>query len=154
VQRNGPLEPCGGECRPLVVERNRYFTGKYMTARDFAVEQEYFLGRHRLHTRLLHGWGVACGLGVTRHPDRECKDWVVVGPGIAIDCCGRELILTERTPFRVDIPESEAKGTSPSSRSTPMSTPSRTRSRSRRPTGRRATCSAPCTARTRSNRSR
>jgi hypothetical protein len=108
VQKNEPREPCGGECQPLVTERNRYFTGKYMTARDFAVEQEYFLSRHRLHTRLLHGWGVACGLGVTRHPDEKCKGWVVVGPGIAIDCCGRELILTERTPYRVNIPEPKA----------------------------------------------
>lgn len=107
MQKNEPREPCGGECRSIATERNRYFTGKYMTARDFAVEQEYFLSRHRLHTRLLHGWGVACGLGVTLHPDEECDGWVIVGPGIAIDCCGRELILKERTPFRVDIPEAE-----------------------------------------------
>ena len=78
----------------LVIERNRYFTGKYMTARDFRLEQDYFLSHHRLHNRLMHGWGVICGLKVEPHPDVTCrKDWVVVTPGIALDCHGRELIL-------------------------------------------------------------
>ena len=86
-------------------ERNRFFTGKYMTARDFRADQDYFIGHHRLHNRLLHGWGVACGFGVTKHPDEECRGWVIVGPGIALDCCGRELVLRERTPVRIAMPD-------------------------------------------------
>jgi hypothetical protein len=88
-----------------MTERNRFFTGKYMTARDFVAEQDYFLGRHHLHNRLLHGWGVACGYDVAAHPDAGCRDWVVVEPGIALDCCGRELILDRRIPFRIELPE-------------------------------------------------
>jgi hypothetical protein len=84
-----------------VSERNRYFTGKYMTARDFRADQEYFLSRHHLHNRLLHGWGVACGFAVTKHPDPNCGDWLVVGPGIALDFCGRELVLSEQTAFQL-----------------------------------------------------
>ena len=81
-------------CEPLVVERNRYFNGKFMTARDFAAEQDFFLHRSWLHNRLFHGSGVVCGFEITRHPDeKNCPDRICVGPGIAIDCCGRELIL-------------------------------------------------------------
>jgi hypothetical protein len=79
------------------VERNRFFTGKPMEACDFVAEQSYFLSRHRLHNRLFHGWGVVCGLQVCPHPRPECRDsWVIVEPGIAIDCKGRELILAAR----------------------------------------------------------
>lgn len=93
-----PHEKCCGEteteCGHIATERNRYFTGKYMTARDFQDEQSYFLSRHRLHNRLLHGWGIVCGLKVTPHPNPDCAlRWVVIQPGIAIDCCGRELII-------------------------------------------------------------
>jgi hypothetical protein len=87
-----------------------------MTARDFRDEQEYFLARRRLHLRALHGWGVVCGLEIEPHPDADCRaaGWVVVRPGIAVDCHGREVILTERTPvclpalMRDDAPHEEA----------------------------------------------
>lgn len=90
---------------PVVVERNRYFTGKFMAARDFAADTEYLLNRHRLHNRLLHGWGIVCGLDVRPHPRPECaRDWVVVTAGFAIDCHGRELVLTRDTAFRLPLP--------------------------------------------------
>ncbi len=92
-------------CGVVTAERNRYFTGKYMTARDFQAEQDYFLSRHRLHNRLMHGWGIVCGLEVKPHKDESCQDsWVIVKPGIAIDCCGRELILKEETLVEVHKP--------------------------------------------------
>lgn len=91
----------------LPLERNRYFTGKYMTARDFAGEQEYHLSRQRLHNRLLHGWGIVCGLRVEEHPKPECKDsWVTIKAGVAIDCYGREIYLPEDIAVEItrDIP--------------------------------------------------
>jgi hypothetical protein len=89
------------DCQPAG-ERNLYFTGKPMTARDFIDEQRYFLTRHWLHNRLLHGWGIICGLRVRCHWNPDCRDrWVIVEPGIALDCCGRELILPRRTPIRL-----------------------------------------------------
>jgi hypothetical protein len=93
------------ECGTIALERNRYFTGKYMTAREFWIDQKYFLSRHRLHNRLLHGWGIVCGLQVKPHPREECADrWVIVTPGIAIDCCGREIILKEDKTIKVWTP--------------------------------------------------
>jgi hypothetical protein len=104
-----PKEYCPTGCGSIELERNRYFTGKYMTARDFRGEQEYFLSRHRLHNRLFHGWGIVCGLEVVPHKDPGCKDrWVVVCPGIAIDCCGRELVIDRKTPVEIwQPPEDE-----------------------------------------------
>lgn len=105
-------EPCcheGPRCGHIASERNRYFTGKYMAARDFRDEQHYFLSRHRLHNRLLHGWGVICGLTVDPHWDPRCADRrVIVRRGIAVDCCGRELILPEDTVVEVWPAEPEA----------------------------------------------
>ena len=99
-------EPHGSSsCDAVAMERNRYFTGKYMVARDFTQEQEYFLSHHRLHNRLLHGWGIACGLNVKHHPSTDCAArWVVVKSGIAIDCHGREVILDRDTPFELPLP--------------------------------------------------
>jgi hypothetical protein len=83
-------------------ERNRYFTGKFMAARDFAADTDYLLDHHRLHNRLLHGWGIVCGLRVERHPRPECaQTWVVVTSGFALDCHGRELILRCDTAFEL-----------------------------------------------------
>jgi hypothetical protein len=101
-------QSCG--CREhgghVVVERNRYFTGKFMAARDFAADTEYLLDRHRLHNRLLHGWGIVCGLEVHRHPRPECaKTWVVVTPGFALDCYGRELVPRREVAFELPARE-------------------------------------------------
>lgn len=80
--------------------RLKWFTGRFLTARDLTDEQEYHLDRHRLHNRLLHGWGTVCGLGVHPHERAECGyEWVQVEAGIAIDCHGREIVL----PHRVDV---------------------------------------------------
>lgn len=93
------------DCDYIADERNSYFTGKYLTARDFADEQSYFLSHHRLHNRLLHGWGIVCGLKVVHHPRPDCrKRWVVIHPGIALDCCGRELIVKCESPFELPLP--------------------------------------------------
>jgi hypothetical protein len=99
---------CGRDCGCVVSERNRYFTGKFLTARDLAGEQQYLVGRHRLHNRLLHGWGVVCGLRVSHHPDPDCaRRWVEVQPGIAIDCHGREVVLCRAERFELPLPRPE-----------------------------------------------
>jgi hypothetical protein len=96
-------EPCPGG---RVVERNRYFTGKLMGVADFQAEQEYFLDRSRAHNRL-HGFGTVCGLAVI--PTDPPSGAVVVEPGVALDCCGREIIVTD--PLVVDVAELAAKST-------------------------------------------
>nr|CBH39162.1 conserved hypothetical protein [uncultured archaeon] len=77
-------------------ERNKYFYGKLMTVRDFETEQSYFIEKQRLINRLIHGAGVVCGLKV-----EETREWtdipekIKINPGVAIDCCGREIIVPE-----------------------------------------------------------
>lgn len=83
---------CQDHCGEIASQRIRYFTGRYMTARDFRDEQEYHRSHRYLHNRILHGWGVVCGLHVLPHPKGACAvDHVRVGCGFALDCCGREL---------------------------------------------------------------
>jgi len=85
--------PCGIRA----FTRNTYFNGKLLVERDFETEQAYMVGKDRLHNSLLHGTGTVCGLKVLPHPNPECQDkFVYIEPGLALDCCGRELIVTSR----------------------------------------------------------
>ncbi|MFF5289013.1 YncE family protein [Paractinoplanes globisporus] len=84
------------ECDIPQLARNNYFTGKFMTGRDFTDEQRYLLGKVRRHNRYLHGSGVVCGLTVSQHQNPACRDrFVRVAPGVAVDCCGREILVSE-----------------------------------------------------------
>jgi hypothetical protein len=85
---------CHDNCGEIANQRMRYFPGRYMSARDFTDEQTYFLSRRHLHNRILHGWGVVCGVHVYPHPAETCrKDHVKVDCGIGLDCCGHELVV-------------------------------------------------------------
>ena len=97
---------CGcARCAPTAHCRNNYFTGKLLTARDFKDEQRYFLDKARRHNLTLHGWGIVCGLEVRPHPN--CPDKrLIVTPGVAVDACGREIILAGRDLMIAD-PEKE-----------------------------------------------
>lgn len=88
-------EDAGSErCHELFVERIRYFTGRHMTARDFRDADAYHRSYRHLHNRVMHGTGIACGLEVEQHWNPECRhDRVIVRCGMAIDCCGREVVV-------------------------------------------------------------
>jgi hypothetical protein len=79
------------------LERLRFFSGRLLSADDLQQEQEYFLARLRRHNRFLHGWGVVSGLGVSL----SGKDTLVVQPGLAIDCAGNEIVLSEKSELCV-----------------------------------------------------
>lgn len=90
------------ECDAPQLARNCYFTGKLLVERDFTDEQRYFLGKERRHNQALHGTGVACGLKVVQHPNPGCRNqYVLIEPGIAIDCCGREIVVQRQELFDV-----------------------------------------------------
>jgi hypothetical protein len=90
----------------IATERNRWFAGKFMAPRDFAADPDYLLSRHRLHNRMLHGWGIVCGLDVEHDPRPECaRRWVVVTPGLGLDCHGRELVLEHELRFELPLDE-------------------------------------------------
>ena len=89
-------------CEIAPFARNNYFTGKLMLERDFTDEQRFHIDKLRLHNQRLHGWGVVCGLLVLADNNPACRDrFVTVTPGLAIDCCGHEIIVRE--PVRIDI---------------------------------------------------
>jgi hypothetical protein len=97
------LETCA-ECEFDAFVRNHFFTGKMMGAAEFATETLYHADKMRHHNARLHGAGAVCGLKVSQHPSVECrKRFVVVAPGSALDCCGREILVTQEEI--VDIAE-------------------------------------------------
>lgn len=73
------------------LERLRYFLGRLLGSDDFRDEQRYHLDRMRRHNRYLHGWGAVNGLEV----GAESADSVSITPGLAIDCAGNEVVVTE-----------------------------------------------------------
>lgn len=90
-----PHSPCPQD-REL--ERINYVHGMLLTETDLKTEQAYFLDKDRAHNRL-HGWGTICGLSV--EPTQPPSSSVLVQPGLAIDCCGREIVLNEAIPLDV-----------------------------------------------------
>jgi hypothetical protein len=88
-------------------KRNRYFYGKMMDSYHFELETNYHNSKRWLTNRLVSGYGVVCGLDV-----QQCSDpyTIRITPGLAIDKCGREILVTQPTEAR--IPD-DLIGTSP-----------------------------------------
>lgn len=85
-------KPCEcGVCKTPQFERNNYFHGKMLSARDLEAEQRYFNEKRWLINRMVLGWGIVCGLEVC--VENGC---LVVRPGLALDCCGHEILVCER----------------------------------------------------------
>src|ERR1700730_4809182 len=84
-----PCPVCGGLeclCRP------RFFAGQLLSEEDLRALDHYIVEKNKLHNRYLHGWGVVCGLEVVCH---ECKGWVIIKSGYALDPCGNDIIVCE-----------------------------------------------------------
>jgi len=83
-------------------ERNRFFHGKLMTARDMQAEQDYHIGRLNMLNRLVIGKGIVRGLNVTDVRNADDGLVVEVGPGVALDGDGRLIVVdnvaTENLP--------------------------------------------------------
>lgn len=77
--------------------RNNYFDGKRLTTDSFRVEQHYFLQRRRVLNRALYGWGVVSGFEISVKGSR-----LEIGPGLALDECGRELLQSEKRQVVLD----------------------------------------------------
>ena len=82
---NGNGNGAGSLAPPV---RNSYFYGKLLDVPHLELEQRYFLDRRRMLNRLAVGWGVLCGLEV-----RVAGEHLVLGPGVAIDDAGREIVV-------------------------------------------------------------
>jgi hypothetical protein len=79
------------------LQRPRYFARQLVTPGELNLGTDYVLERLRRHNRLLHGWGVVCGLKVCRVPGSEAGSalpWkVAIEPGHAIDGHGNDLTV-------------------------------------------------------------
>lgn len=80
------------------LERVRFFPRQLITPNDLTQDQEYFRSKARRHNRLLHGWGVVCGAGVTRVSDTA---QVVVQPGYVLGPFGDEIVIDD--PVTIDL---------------------------------------------------
>src|SRR5262249_29410846 len=85
--------------------RNRYYYGKLLDVSHFESEQSYFNHKRWLINRLVGGYGVVCGLRVRLTED--CKE-IWVEPGVAIDRCGREIVVPAPSK-KLTLPVSETE---------------------------------------------
>ncbi|WP_336364726.1 hypothetical protein [Halalkalicoccus salilacus] len=74
-------------------ERNRYFHGKLMTARDMVAEQNYHTNQRRMLTRFVTGEGVVYGVDVTL-TDEDGSLEARLSDGLVIDCYGVPIVVT------------------------------------------------------------
>ena len=72
------------------VRRVHYFFGQLLSVEDLQAEQDYHRDMRYLHNRLL-GQGVVNGLEITIGDGAT----VTVSPGLAIDPCGREIVVPD-----------------------------------------------------------
>lgn len=73
------------------VKRLNYFDTQFLKEKDFQDEQFYHRNMRYTHNRLLHSWGIADGLQVTKTGDKG----VIIKPGVAIDNQGREIVVPD-----------------------------------------------------------
>jgi hypothetical protein len=70
------------------LKRNRFFSGRNLSAEDLQLEQQYFRDRLKRHNLALHGFGVVQGLEVTRKAGK-----IRLSAGLALDCAGNEIVV-------------------------------------------------------------
>ena len=84
-----------------------YFDGQRLEADDLNGAAGQMRQLRWLHNRSLHGWGLALGFeAIGNTGDRQ----VTVQPGYAVDCLGRELVLTEAMTLPVPARSGNAQG--------------------------------------------
>ena len=91
------------------LERVRYWQGQMLRSRDFLDIEAVETQRRWWHNRALHNaYGVAEGLTCSLVPATSPFTGVSVGPGVAYDVFGRELILEK--PLSIALPSNIPQG--------------------------------------------
>ncbi len=90
-------DPCGTPSA-TALERTRFFPRQLIGPADLTQDQIYFREKLRRHNRMLHGWGVVCGVGVTNGAT-SCQ--VIVGSGYILGPYGDEIVIDQATTFDV-----------------------------------------------------
>ena len=73
----------------MAIKRLHYFDHQFLLEGDFTDEQNYHIDMRRRLNRLMHTFGIAEGLVVTKLNNNAVR----VSPGVAIDSSGREMIV-------------------------------------------------------------
>jgi hypothetical protein len=83
---------------PGALARPDWRAGGEFTASDLRLEHDYEEQRLRRHLRLVHGWGVVCGLTVVA----TGEDWYLcICPGYGVSPCGDEIVVPVRYCFNL-----------------------------------------------------
>ena len=77
--------------KPDPHKRVNYTHGLVLGVDEFVQEQTFWLEKHRLHNRLLHGYGTVTGLKVTVPNAPSTSAEIQVSAGTALDPLGREI---------------------------------------------------------------
>jgi len=88
-------------------QRNNYFYGKLLTVEDFNTEQRYLNEKRYLINKNILGTGVCCGLDVISIKKQDQILQATISRGLAIDCCGREIIVGGPQQMDCDILNSD-----------------------------------------------
>ena len=89
------------------LEKNQFFQGKLMTARDMETEQEYHAERLHVLNRFATGSGILYGAEVSSVEATETEFEVTVEPGVIIDGYGRPVIIEHSTTKTLPLPSED-----------------------------------------------
>ena len=96
-----------GCSEPQAPNRKIFFAGRLLGVQDLQAERTHILEKDGWHASRLHDCGVVCGLRV--RPTEPPQPWcVVVEPGLAVDPCGREIVVRQAVEFQ--LRRSEQRG--------------------------------------------
>lgn len=84
------------------LERTRYFSRQLIRADDLTKDQQYHREKRHLHNRLLHGWGIVCGLEVVKNPLSGAPLNVTICPGYALSPQGDEIYVPMEIQFDLE----------------------------------------------------
>lgn|SRR5262245_30089508 len=81
------------------MERVRYFPRQLLKASDLEDADKYHREKRRLHNRLLHGWGIVCGLSVEKNPLPGAPLNIAICCGYALSPQGDEILVPAEVQF-------------------------------------------------------
>ena len=88
-------------------EKNQFFQGKLMTARDMQAEQEYHAERLHMLNRFSTGRGILYGTEISSVEETETELKVTVEPGVVLDAYGRPVVIEHSTTKTLPLPSND-----------------------------------------------
>ena len=86
------------------LEKNQFFQGKLMTARDMETEQRYHANRLNVVARFAVGAGILSGAEISSVEEADTELRVTIEPGVVIDRFGRPIIIEHTTTKTLPMP--------------------------------------------------